>query len=100
MVENRSVAERRLDQMNRDAAVEGVAGMGVAQPVRRDLLLEAGPLRRGIHDADLGEIERSPALVAPKHRIDGRAVPLIESSCCQTLALRSTVRVLPPCQKR
>jgi hypothetical protein len=38
------VADRRLHQMRRRTAVEGVADMGVAQPVGGDRRGEAGPL--------------------------------------------------------
>ena len=67
---NAGVSESGLHQMNWRAAVESVAGMGVAHPVRRHLWLEPGFPRRGIDDAaDLGNIERSPALAAPKNGI-------------------------------
>jgi len=42
---------RGLHQMNRGAAVEGVAGMGVAHPMRRDLLFQAGFPGGRINDA-------------------------------------------------
>src|SRR5579859_5489517 len=49
------MAERRLDQVDRTAALERVRGVGVAQPMRRDLLvqpgLEAGARRRLPHQA-------------------------------------------------
>ena len=57
--------ERGLHEVNRGAAVERMAGVGVAHPVGRDLLLQAGLLGGGVDDAaDLGDIERSPALAA------------------------------------
>ena len=63
--------EGGLHQVNRGAAVERVAGVGVAHPVRRDLLLQAGLPGGGVDDAaDLGDVERSAALAAGKDGID------------------------------
>ena len=44
------MAERLLHQVNRRAAVEGVAGVGVAQPVGADRILEARPSGGGADD--------------------------------------------------
>src|ERR1035441_3841861 len=45
-----SVPERGLDEMDRGAAIEGVAGVGMTHPMGRDLLYKAGLLRGGIDD--------------------------------------------------
>ena len=45
------VAERLLDEVGRGTAVEGVAGVGVAEEVRRDGVGEPGPLRQLLNDA-------------------------------------------------
>ena len=64
------MAERGLDEMDRRAAVEGVAGVGVAHPVRGNLLLEAGLFSGCVDDAaDLGDVQRSSALAARKYGI-------------------------------
>jgi hypothetical protein len=68
-----SVPEGGLHQMNRRAAVKGVAGMGVAHPVWRYLLFQPGPAGGGVDDAaDLGHIQRSPALAARKNGLSRR----------------------------
>src|SRR5438874_854164 len=56
--------------MNRGAAVERMAGMGVAHPVRGDLLFQARLAGGGIDDAaDLGDVERSSTLSALEDRV-------------------------------
>ncbi len=57
-----SVAEGRLDQVDRGGVVQGVAGVGVTEPVRRDVLFEAGASGGGVDDAaDLRGVETAPA---------------------------------------
>jgi hypothetical protein len=72
------VAEGSLDQMNGRTPIESVGGVGVAEPVGGDLLLlQSGFLRRGVDDAaDLGHVERSPAVAARKGWVYGLGVPL------------------------
>src|SRR6185437_5891908 len=49
------------------AVVQGVTGVGMAQPVRGDLTVKAGFFRRGIDDAaDLRGIERTSSAAAGK----------------------------------
>lgn len=56
------VAEGPLHLMHGRAAVQGVAGVGVAQPVGGDGGLEAGPPRGGAHEAARGaRIQRASA---------------------------------------
>ena len=71
---HRGVPERLLRKVNGRAPVEAVAGVGMAQPMRRDLGREAGPRGRGFDDAvHLTGIER-PALAGAEHwRIRVRA---------------------------
>lgn len=45
------MAEGRLDEVRGGAAVKGVRGVGMAEPVRRDGILNPGPLRRSADDA-------------------------------------------------
>ena len=64
------MSEGGLHQVDRSVAIERVAGVGVAHPVRRDFLLEPGFPGRGVYDAaDLRDIERSPALPAAEDRV-------------------------------
>jgi hypothetical protein len=48
------MAEGGLDQMNRRPAVEGVGGVGVAQPVRRNREIDAGATGGLADDAQHG----------------------------------------------
>jgi hypothetical protein len=47
---HRSMTERRLNEVDRGAAVERVAGVGVTHPVWRDLLFESCLFCRCIND--------------------------------------------------
>ncbi len=67
------MAESGLDEVDRRAAVQSVTGMGVAHPVGRGFLFEAGAFPRCIHDSpDLRNVEVS-TLPAPKDRIGSRS---------------------------
>ncbi len=59
------MAEGGLDEVDGGVAVQGVAGVGVAHPVGRHLLFQAGAAGGGVDQAaDLGDVERSAALAA------------------------------------
>ena len=47
---HRGMAERLLQEMDGCVPVEAVAGVSVAQPMRRDLLGEPGPFGGGLDD--------------------------------------------------
>ena len=69
---NGGVAESGLDEVDGRAAVQSVTGMGVAHPVGRGFLFEAGAFPGRVHDSpDLRDVE-VPALPAPKDRIGSR----------------------------
>jgi hypothetical protein len=66
------MAEGSLNEVNGRAAVERVAGMGVAHPVGRDFLFESGLLGRGVDDtAELGDVEVTAAFAAWEDGIEG-----------------------------
>ena len=58
------VPQGSLNEMDRGAAVERMAGMRVAQPVRGDGGLDTGALSRLAHDAQDGYGLQCPALFA------------------------------------
>ena len=69
---DRGVAEGGLHQVDGGVAVEGVAGVGVAHPVGRDVLFEAGAAGGGVDEAaHLGDVERSPAVAAAEDGVGG-----------------------------
>jgi hypothetical protein len=70
---HRGVPERGLHEMDRCAAVEAVRGMGVSEPVRRDLAREPYLSCRRLHDPmDRARIER-PAFPRQEHGLIGRS---------------------------
>ena len=61
------VAERGLDEMDRRAAVQSVAGVSVPEPVGRDVEFDAGALCRPAHDANHAyRLQGLPASPRPK----------------------------------
>ena len=56
------MAERRLDEMDRSAAIEAMRCVGMSEPMGRDRARQLGSFRRRLDDAmHLGRIEM-PAL--------------------------------------
>ena len=88
--------ERLLDEVDRRAAVEAVAGVRMAQPMGRDLGREAGPCGRGLHDPADGVYRAGAALAGPEHGHVGPAPPAQAGEKRHVSAERSTTRVLPP----
>ncbi len=66
---DRDMTQRRLKEVDRRAAVEGVARVGVAQPVCRDRGREPGPGRHRLHDPVHGVGVERAALARAEHRI-------------------------------
>jgi hypothetical protein len=86
---NRGMAERRLHEVDRGAAVECVARVGVAHPVRRDLLFQACLLCRRVDDpSDLRGVEMPAAFAAGKDSIDRAAVTPDRHQLCPGLRLQ------------
>ena len=68
------VAKRLLHEVGRGAPVEGVGGVGVAEPVRGNVLFDAGRPGSSPHDPpELTAGERAVRLLRAKHRIAVRA---------------------------
>ena len=67
------VAKRLLNEVGRGAAVEGVRGVGVPEPVRGDVFFDAGVTRGFTHDPpELTAAKRPVGLLRAKHRIARR----------------------------
>ena len=67
------VAEGLLNEVGRSAAIEGVRGVGVPEPVRRDVFFDAGITRSLAHDPpELAAAKRPVGLLRAKHRIARR----------------------------
>ena len=85
---NAGMSERRLHQVDGRAAVEGVGGMGVAEPVRRDGQVDAGAFRRRPDHAQNGDrLQKAAALTGAEHGITwGRVLRPSARRSCQTEA--------------
>lgn len=72
---NGCMAESSLYEMDGRAAVERMTGMGVTQPVRRDLLGQSGSLRGNVdHPSNLGDVQMT-ALATAEDRICRGGIP-------------------------
>ena len=67
------VAKGLLDEVSRGAAIQGVRGVGMPKPVRRDVFFDAGaPGSLAYDPPELAAAERPVGLLGPKHRIARR----------------------------
>ena len=70
------MAEGDLHEVDGRTPIEAVARVRMAQPVRRDLSREPGPLSRGFHHAVHGAlVQGTPALAGAEHRCIGSGFP-------------------------
>lgn len=71
---NGGVAKGGLNEVNGGAAVERVAGVSVAEPVRRDMEFDAGALRRLADDPKDGSGLNGAPLSRTEYRVAVRGI--------------------------